>query len=131
MRSGLLARPENSAAVQAEFAPETEGYARSRKILGQLYNLYIIAQEPDGLLIIDQHAAAERVRYEKYLAEWMSKHIVLQPLLFPENIELPPSLWTVAVSNMDTIKEAGWDVEEFGTKTIRVSDHSGRAWKQY
>ena len=41
--------------------------------------------------------------------------------MFPENIELPSSLWTIAASNIDTIKEAGWEIEEFGAKTIRIS----------
>jgi DNA mismatch repair protein MutL len=121
-RSGILARPKNNTASQVEFASTTEHEAQApRKILCQLYNLYVVAQDADGLLIIDQHAAAERIRYEKYRAEWEAKKIVVQPLLFPENIELAPSLWTTAASNMELLKEAGWEIEEFGQKTIRIS----------
>jgi len=121
-KSGILARPESINPTQAELIATTENDASaSRIIIGQMCNLYIIAQDKDGLVIIDQHAAAERVRYEKYVTEWMSQHIAIQPLLFPENIELLPSLWTVAIANLDIIKEAGWEIEEFGRKTIRVS----------
>lgn len=119
--SGLLSPPGKTAPVQTEFERQTAEVSGAQKILGQIDDLYIIAHHNGSLLIIDQHAAAERVRYEKYVAQWQSSRLSLQPLLFPETIELPPSLWTVARENLGLIKDAGWEIEEFGPRTLRVS----------
>ena len=120
-RSGIYMPPEK---VKRDVQPELarrDGSETSKKVVGQIFDLYVIAQEGDGLLIIDQHAAAERIRYEKYLAQWQSKHITFQPLLFPENIELPPSLMSIAAANLGTIREAGLEIAEFGTNTVRIT----------
>lgn len=118
--SGIFDPPEKNRPTQSRFEYDSAPEA-GRRIIGQLFNLYIIAQDGEGLTIIDQHAAAERIRYEKYLGQWRSKRVTLQPLLFSENIELPPSLRDVAASNADIIKEAGWEIEEFGENTVRVT----------
>jgi len=118
--SGIFSRSVHPKIAQPEFEREN-GNELSKKVIGQLFNLYIIVQDGEGLLIIDQHAAAERIRYEKYLAQWGKKNIALQPLLFPENIELTPSLFSVASASMELLKDSGWDTGEFGSNTIRVS----------
>jgi DNA mismatch repair protein MutL len=75
---------------QADFGKTFE-QDQSMRPLAQVFNLYLIVQKGDELMIIDQHAAAERVRYEKYRDEWEQKHIAVQPLLLPITIELPAS----------------------------------------
>jgi DNA mismatch repair protein MutL len=91
------------------------------EILGQSKDMYIIARRNDDLLIIDQHAAAERIRYEKYLAEWRAHYIPVQPMLLPFTMELVSSKLTLLKDNLALIQEAGLDVEEFGGTTIRIT----------
>ena len=120
--SGLFVPPENNKTAQAQTSFENkDGTGPARKIIGQMFNTYIAAQDGETFIIIDQHAAAERIRYEKYLSQWESKKIAVQPLLFPENIELPPSLFDTATGSMRLLNEAGWEAGEFGSGTIRVT----------
>jgi DNA mismatch repair protein MutL len=90
-------------------------------VLGQALGMYIVAEHNGELLIIDQHAAAERIRYECYRAEWEQKRIPQQPLLFPITLELPASRAGLLRENLSLLQEAGWGIEEFGTNTVRVT----------
>ena len=91
------------------------------KALGQVFNLFIIAQDKDEVLIVDQHAAAERIRYEQYKKQWETKKIPVQPLLIPLTIELPKSRMELIADNQKLLSETGWGIEEFGKNTIRIS----------
>ncbi|MBN1824205.1 MAG: DNA mismatch repair endonuclease MutL [Endomicrobiales bacterium] len=91
------------------------------KVIGQIFNLYVLAQAGRDFYIVDQHAAQERIRYEKYLCELESGSVSVQPLLFPETIKFAPGLAAVAGESLAMLKESGWDIEEFGTATFRVS----------
>lgn len=97
---------------------EIEAHTRS---IGQAFGLYVISENNDELLIIDQHAAAERIRYEKYLEQWKNRKIPVQPMLIPLTIELPPSQMGLLKENISLIKEAGWEIEEFGINTARIT----------
>ena len=90
------------------------------KIAGQMFLTYIMAYTGDELLVIDQHAAAERVRYERYRAAWKKKSIPQQALLLPQVIELPASQYRALSEYLDAFKESGWDIELFGTNTARI-----------
>ncbi|MHB9154511.1 MAG: DNA mismatch repair endonuclease MutL [Endomicrobiales bacterium] len=89
--------------------------------LAQVFGLYLVAQSADELLIIDQHAAAERVRYEKYLGQWQKKKVAVQPLLIPLTLELAASSAGLLAGNLALLREAGWELEEFGANTVRVT----------
>ncbi|MBN1621758.1 MAG: DNA mismatch repair endonuclease MutL [Endomicrobiales bacterium] len=103
---------------QTEFAREDEPAIKS---LGQVFGTYIVALNKNELLIIDQHAACERIRYERYLSEWESKKIPVQPLLIPLTLDLSPSQIGLIRDNLETLTGLGWDISEFGTNTVRIT----------
>lgn len=89
---------------------------------GIVYSTYIIAENEDGMYIIDQHAAAERINYEKVLKSLKEKVIPID-LLIPVKIELTANEFIVIKRNLDTLKEYGFLAEEFGINTIIVRSH--------
>lgn len=86
--------------------------------VGQIGATYIIAEGPDGLYLIDQHAAHERVLFEKLLSQ--EDREASQMLLEPELVQLPPWQASLLEDNMDIMKKLGFGIEEFGPSTFRV-----------
>lgn len=89
---------------------------------GIIYSTYIIAENEDGMYIIDQHAAAERINYEKVLKSLKEKVIPID-LLIPIKIELASNEFLIVRNHLDTLKEYGFEVEEFGMNTIIIRSH--------
>ena len=91
------------------------------KIIGQLFKMYIIAQKDDALLLIDQHAAHERIMFEKYFQQITQGNISIQNLLIPITVELPQSQYALLEENFDSFSELGIKIEPFGTRTAKIS----------
>lgn len=89
---------------------------------GIVYSTYIIAENEDGMYIIDQHAAAERINYEKVLKSLKEK-VVTVDLLVPIKIELSASEFLIIKENFSLLEEYGFKTEEFGINTIIVRSH--------
>ncbi len=89
---------------------------------GIVYATYIIAENEDGMYIIDQHAAAERINYEKVLKSLKEKVIPID-LLIPIKIELASNEFLIVRNHLDTLKEYGFVAEEFGMNTIIIRSH--------
>ena len=89
---------------------------------GIVYLTYIIAENEDGMYIIDQHAAAERINYEKVLKS-LKENIISVDLLIPIKIELTAPEFLIVKENFDLIKTYGFDIEEFGLNTIIIRSH--------
>ena len=89
---------------------------------GIVYLTYIIAENEDGMYIIDQHAAAERINYEKVLKS-LKENIILVDLLIPVKIELSTPEFLIVKENFDLIKSYGFDIEEFGLNTVIIRSH--------
>ena len=89
---------------------------------GIVYLTYIIAENEDGMYIIDQHAAAERINYEKVLNSLKETKTIID-LLVPVKIELSSPEFLILKQNFDLIKEYGFDIEEFGLNTIIIRSH--------
>jgi DNA mismatch repair protein MutL len=87
----------------------------------QAFGLYLVAQKNDEILIVDQHAAAERIRYEKYLTELEQNRVQVQQMLIPFNVEFTSSRSTLVEENLGLFKAAGWEIDEFGTNTYRIT----------
>ncbi len=87
--------------------------------IAQLSNSYIICIEDGDLILIDQHAAHERILYERLKAKNKSE-TSSQCCLIPEVIELTPAEFRSAEENMDTLKELGFDIEAFGKDSVRI-----------
>ncbi|MBN1574411.1 MAG: DNA mismatch repair endonuclease MutL [Deltaproteobacteria bacterium] len=94
-------------------------------LLGQIKETYIVFENVEGLLIVDQHAAHERVVYERLKAGAKNKNIPMQQLLFPLKLELPTREYEIIVSNIDRIKELGLELSDFGAGTVIVSSIPG------
>lgn len=92
------------------------------KPIGILFSTYILAEDSklNKLLIIDQHAAHERIMYEKYLKEYKNEKVIIQNLLTPEVIELTNAETTIVAENIDLFKKLGFIVEEFGTNSVII-----------
>lgn len=86
------------------------------RVLGQVANTYVIAEGPDGLYIIDQHAAHERVRFDKILEQWAKHKVEVQGLLQPITIELNPKEEEIWRGNEEILLRFGFYVESFGDR---------------
>lgn len=90
------------------------------RLIGQIGATYLVAEGPDGLYLIDQHAAHERVLFEKLMAQRENKHIPAQSLLSPEVITLPPQSAKLLTEQLESLSRFGFEVEEFGANTFQV-----------
>jgi DNA mismatch repair protein MutL len=89
------------------------------RLIGQVATAYLIAEGPDGLYLIDQHAAHERVLFEKFLAQ-QSGSVPSQSLLEPVQVELPPSSARLLEDQLETLNRLGFRVEIFGKNVFLV-----------
>lgn len=89
------------------------------RVIGQVGAAYLVAEGPDGLYLIDQHAAHERVLFEKFMRE-AGKEIPSQALLHPQTFELPPQAASLLQSQLEVLNRWGFEVEYFGGNAFRV-----------
>jgi len=89
----------------------------------QLHGTYIISQTDDSIIITDQHAAHERIGYEKIKEQIEKNGLIKQRLLIPEIVELPDQMRADALNdNKETLAQLGLTIEKFGDKSIIVSE---------
>jgi DNA mismatch repair protein MutL len=82
-----------------------------------------VCHNEDGLFLIDQHAAQERVNYERVIDSFEHKEILTTDMLIPVTIELSPSDFLLIKEHMDVLEDMGFVVEEFGLNTYQVNTH--------
>jgi DNA mismatch repair protein MutL len=90
------------------------------RVLGQAAGNYIVAEGPDGLYVIDQHAAHERIMYEKLLAEKATRGIQVQGMLEPYSFEVTPPQDERLKSEAGRLHDFGFTIEFFGERTYLV-----------
>lgn len=90
---------------------------------GVVFGTYIIAQNDEGMYLIDQHAAQERINYEKVLHALESDKVFTTSLLIPITIELSSSEYMRIKENMSVLEGLGFKVEEFGVNTFIIKEH--------
>lgn len=90
------------------------------KIMGQINKEYIIAENAEGLLIIDQHAAEERVNYEKMLKELRENAIRKQQLIQPIVVETSAAEFEKIISSREMLERCGFEIDEYGKNNIIV-----------
>ena len=88
--------------------------------VAQLYLNYIIAQTEDNILIIDQHAAHERIVYEKMKKQLKTNQIASQKLLIPEIIKLSTEDCALLLENQPALSKIGFDIKKFGNDEIII-----------
>jgi DNA mismatch repair protein MutL len=90
------------------------------RALAQYRDSYIVAQDREGLVIVDQHAAHERVIFEKFMSEAENQQVQVQRLLFPRVMELSPSEFITLEGEQEEFRRLGFLIEPFGGSTVRV-----------
>ncbi len=90
------------------------------RIIGQLHNTYIVCESEEGLILIDQHAAHERILFELFSARSADQKQAVQRLLMPETIELGFREAGVLAKILPDLKELGLEIEPFGGNTFVV-----------
>jgi DNA mismatch repair protein MutL len=109
-----------AAQIESEQAAGTLNHLGSLKPLGQLRESFILASGNDGLWIIDQHVAHERILFEKILRDRQVENVQRQRLLMPMLVELKPWQMVVFASIAEELERNGFEVEPFGPQTLAV-----------
>jgi len=100
---------------------DSTGYFSALGIIGQFHGEYILCQSGAELVIIDQHAASERVAYQRLRRQFLAGGVESQRLLFPETLELSFSEGALVVRFHDDLARIGFELEPFGGATVIVS----------
>ncbi len=126
---GLMAGFETSAEPETKAHPEEAEYTApvtqrpgfsSLQYIGQLKNTYLLFQDADGLVLIDQHAAHERINYEKIKAEFLKTGLRAQPLLVSAVVKCKPDDVALALEHADAFTRLGFEFEAFGDNCLLV-----------
>ena len=114
--------PDNGCAPAMDVSEEepTLSSLTTLKPLGQIRNSFILAVNEDGLWIIDQHVAHERVLFERILKQRATQHVESQRLLMPIVLQLSPAQQAVFAEISDELSRNGFEVEPFGARSVAV-----------
>ncbi len=110
------------------FLAEQEKKARQQRVepetlvfKGDLFRTYLFYECGDDAYIIDQHAAHERLLYDKLTAEIETKSVAVQQMLVPFSLTVTPSEYLFLEKNFGILREIGFEIEEFGQNSVKVS----------
>lgn len=119
-RSGSAPTPP-SAPPQEPVAREREPAEHNLLVIGQYDDLYIFCKNSEGLLVIDQHAAHERLLYERLRRQYLSGTVARQTLLFPETFELSLFQARLVEKNIEELDRMGFSIRDFGGNTYIIA----------
>ena len=91
------------------------------KIIGSVFNTYIIVEKEQSLYFIDQHAGHERILFDKFSVELENKEVAVQALLVPYVFETNYQESNFIEDNMQTLVDMGFEIEEFGLNSYKIS----------
>lgn len=102
---------------------ETNGSAATTVLrpIGQAGPGYLVAEGPHGLVLVDQHAAHERVLYNRLLERLRTGRGASQPLLIPQAVDVDPALLAAAADHRADLSNLGLEYEEFGPRSLRIT----------
>jgi DNA mismatch repair protein MutL len=100
-------------------AEDAKAGAGGLRIIMQLNRTFILAADAEALLLVDQHAAHERIAYEAIVASTRGR-VSSQPLLVPQTVELDPERSAVLDRAIEFLREGGLEIEPFGERTYRI-----------
>ena len=111
--------------VKEENNNTNEQYNRIKDMtpIGAIHATFIVCENEDGMYLIDQHAAHERINYEKYLDKLSSNDNKAIDLIVPIKIELVNKEYIIIKEHLDLLNEIGFNVEDFGSNTLLVRSH--------
>lgn len=117
---GWGGRGASVSATEEGSPPPSASLAAGLRVLGQHRLTYIVASDGDELLLVDQHTAHERVRFERLQGQVSRRLVESQGLLSPQVVELPPELRPVLEASREALGELGYDLEPFGSGSTRL-----------
>jgi DNA mismatch repair protein MutL len=112
-----------AASALATAEPAAAGTAESAVLrpIGQAGPGYLVAEGPHGLVLVDQHAAHERVLYNRLLERLRSGRGMSQPLLIPQAVDVEPAMIAAAADHREDLANLGLEFEEFGPRSLRIT----------
>lgn len=90
--------------------------------LAQLHGVYLLAQSADGLILVDIHAAHERIGYEGLKAAWGAGGVTRQPLLVPVTVQVSPREADLLDAHLEALAQSGLVVDRLGPDTLRIRE---------
>lgn len=119
---------EDIFAENKRFLEERDRKAEQQKIIferavykGNLFNTYLLYESGDDAFIIDQHAAHERLIFDRLRREMEERKVIRQPMLVPYVLNVNAEEFAFLSENMDTITAIGFEIEEFGAGSFKIS----------
>lgn len=113
------AKPQIQRTLPLEVQAEQRVSEPLIRVVGQALDLYIIVEDDDGIMLVDQHAAAERIRYE-HLLEKCEGGSISQELIQPVTVELSPGEAALLESFSGVLREIGFEIDPFGGRAYSV-----------
>ncbi|NGT49612.1 DNA mismatch repair endonuclease MutL [Clostridium perfringens] len=92
------------------------------RVIGQFNKTYILAEYDSTLYLIDQHAAHEKILFEKYYSDIAKKKVEIQPLMIPLVVNLPTEDYLYYDENKEIFEKAGFKISDFGDNSIRIEE---------
>lgn len=118
MDSGPLPLVVGTREPQPEYSPAAARLLPTLRPLGQFLNTYVLAEGPEGLYLIDQHAAHERVLYERLMSGLRRGRVASQGLAVPLTVDVTPAQMALVTGHLDRLGMLGYQVEAFGSRTV-------------
>ncbi len=113
-------RLQDLAQLKVEEKSIQVGYWSKLQVLGQMNLTYIVCQKEDRMVLVDQHAAHERVAFEKLMSRWKGQDIDLQNFLFPLAIDLSEEKCEALLKKQEDLVQMGIEIEQLGPMTVGV-----------
>lgn len=121
----LIQKMEYTTPAEKEPEPVAVKADTDFRLVGQVFGTFILIQRDNEMLIIDQHAAHERLCYEELLEEFRRSDITSQLMLLPVTMTLSPSEMAVALENKDFLYQLGFETDEYGASSIIIRSTPG------
>lgn len=116
----LAAKKMAAAIMRAPGAAEPKLSLPPIRLLGQIHKTFFLAETEGGAFFIDQHAAHERVMYERFMKQFMNNEVKTQSLLQGEVLELSPVERAIVEANLQELKQFGFTLEHFGGNSFTL-----------
>lgn len=113
-----LSKPEQLSMPLEQFISEEA--RKSHRLIGQVFKTYWIVEYDSKMYIMDQHAAHEKVMFERLMRQMSEKNVISQQLLPPKVVHLDSAEHALVISHMDLFKQTGFDLEDFGDDSIVI-----------
>lgn len=117
-KSETLSKPEQLSMPLEQFISEEA--RKSHRLIGQVFKTYWIVEYDSKMYIMDQHAAHEKVMFERLMRQMSEKNVISQQLLPPKVVHLDSAEHALVISHMDLFEQTGFDLEDFGDDSIVI-----------